>query len=1088
LRLEIWDKLQCAGGAVLAVVPDVVALTWVDSKDGLSSLTGQLPVDSPAFSSFGTSRILRICWQDETFAEWVIQDLTPSQSADGKRMVAFVCASLDTLLNQVLLRQTFADGTITTDFELVGLTPIQWIDNVILTSAAADGLSWLARGVIEATLALDFTFAAESVRSFLGRLATNASTMGTTYEYRLRQNGVTGYLIDLLAGIGRGAIPLDLRNRRNLVTLSRKSTRTGQVTRCSAQGTAIDGIHPTIARARWKVLTTPSGTTATLGDPLGGDGPIAFDSQLVLPTARYVRKIGGSLLLLTASAAATQQITTSGAHGWSVNDLVEFALDSAGTDLTYLEHPTKVQAPTTGYGMITAMLDRPDLAGTINAVTDPCFRNFPSSPGVPTNYELVGGMGSANVSRVTTANRWQSGGQSARLQTAADGQGLGCLYETLTPAPSAAKPYVSGFIDFYNDATGSAVRAELVLGKATTAISGTPTRATSGGVTTVTVTTSGAHGFLNDDQIEHTGATPAGGGPLSYNGIKTIKVVDATHYTFTLTTDPGAPGGTWVARKVWVFPDSGVEYSSVVKAWDTLGIAGIDANALAATVMKIRLVQHGDTNADVYLDAVQMTQASAQEPFLEGCGANRLWQACNRKLSVFSDPLKVYDVQILDLNRLDPTTWPWDSVVLGGSAVVTHSDLGIADTVRIVEIERQLTSDKVTDTRVKLATRADEFTDIPAPRTLRQNDAQPGGFPIGVSAAIVPLATDPNTVSVTLTPAPPGALVYYWAGQYDQKPPQIGQLTGTNVYSTTQWGRYSAAFTLARSATGDLRVWAYAVTANRASAPQGFQVTRALSSAVVLTLSQIAAAGAASNMKISWAVDTNVRSVQVYYKRVASPGGVAYPTIGGLVGGVLDTAAQYLGEFYTTADGIGVGGILSGAIGTPVAGALSFTIATAFGTNDWLAVILVPIDRQGNVGTRVSATLQCAGTTPSSIATFTQGRTSDGTVCDTAGAVFHLAWTEGGTAWSDGTHDLALSYQYQLPGGGWTGWIAMTTITTPHSTTSYDFTSLHKKTTAKFDPNVTYQFKAELIVSAGPTIIDTATVTATAFTSSCVPV
>jgi hypothetical protein len=391
---------------------------------------------------------------------------------------------------------------------------------------------------------------------------------------------------------------------------------------------------------------------------------------------------------------------------------------------------------------------------------------------------------------------------------------------------------------------------------------------------------------------------------------------------------------------------------------------------------------------------------------------------------------------------------------------------------------------------VKLATRQDEFTDIPAPRTLRQNDAQPGIIPIAVSATIVPLATDPNTVTVTLTPSPPGALTYYWAGQYDQQPPKIGQLTGTNVYSTTQWGRYTGPFTLARSTTGDLRVWGYVVTANRTSAPSGFQVTRALTASLTLTPSQILGQGNPSDMKVVWAVDTNVRSVQLYLKRIASPGGVLYPTTG--AHGSTDPldGAQYVGEFYTTADGTGITGPLHAlGAGQPLPGALAYVPVTTFNTGDWMAVIAVPVDRQGNIGARVITTIQTvAGAAPSTIATFTQSRTSDGTVCDTAGAVFHLAWTEGGTAWADGTHDLALSYQYQYPSGSWSGWIAMTTITTPHSTTSFDFTSLHKKTAAKFDPNVTYQFKAELIVSAGPTIIDTATVTASPFTSSCVPV
>lgn len=1078
MRFEIWDKLECAGGVVLKVIPDAVNMVWVDSKDGQSSLTGQIPIDSPAFLAFGTSRILRVIFENEDVLEMVIQDLTPSMAANAQLMCAFACVPIDALLNQVLLRQVYADGSVATDFELTALTPAQWIDSIVLTSAAAEGMSWLARGTVESTFPQDFNLSAETIRTFLGKLASGCQP---AMELRFRRNGAVGYLIDLIAQIGRGATALDLRANRNLIALSRKSSRTGQVTRCSVQGTAIDSIHPTMARARWSVVTTPGGSTLTVADPAGGDGPIAFDSQYVLPTARYIRKIGGSPILLTASTAATQGLSTSGAHGLAPGDLIEFVADASGTDLTFVEHPTKVAQPPAGYGLVTAMLDRPDLAGTINLVVDPCFKQYPTSPGLPTQYQLEGGMVASQLTRVATQGLWLSGGQSCRMQTTGDGQGLGTLYTPLSPLPSAARPYVSAFVDYFNNAPGSSVRAELILGKATIAVSGTPTRATVGTITTVIVPTTGAHGLAEGAQIEITGATPAG-----YNvSPKPVHVIDATHFSYTLDSDPGAPGGTWVARPIFVFPDQGVEYSSEVGVWDTLGIAGIHANILGATVARIRLVQHGTTNVDAYIDGSQITRESAQEPFLEGSGPNRMVQVANRKLAVFADPVVTYDIQIIDLNRLEPGTWPYDTIVLGGTAKITHPGLGIADSVRIVEITRQLDLDKVTNTAVKLATRADEFTDVILPRTLRLNDASPGTVPTAVSAAITPIPGDPNTVTVTLTPSPQGAQVYYWIGQADQKPPLVGVINGSPGYSQTAWGLYIGPFAQARQTTGDSKVWTYCVIANRTSPVFPFQITQAITSNVVLALSQILPSGSGSNMRLAWTADPNVKSVQVYLKRVASPGAAQYPTTG--AHGSTDPldSAQYVGEFYTLADGTGITGALGpGGAGQPLAGALMFTPTTTFSTGDWLAVILVPIDRQGNVGNRVSATLQTVAST-STIATFTATKTNDGSACVSAGAQFTLAWTEGGTAWVDATHDLDLWYQFPYPSGFTSGWILAATEASPHSNHSRVVTVPHMVTTGKFDRLIAYQFKAELKI-AGPTIIDTATVTAASFKSSCV--
>jgi len=164
--------------------------------------------------------------------------------------------------------------------------------------------------------------------------------------------------------------------------------------------------------------------------------------------------------------------------------------------------------------------------------------------------------------------------------------------------------------------------------------------------------------------------------------------------------------------------------------------------------------------------------------------------------------------------------------------------------------------------------------------------------------------------------------------------------------------------------------------------------------------------------------------------------------------------------------------------GSTLAGALQLTIdqstvvasaSGAWANGDKCAVILVPRDFNGAVGLRSELSLSFVTTAPAAIATFTSTRTGDGTACSPgSGAVFQLAWTEGATAWSDATHDLKL--YVSVDGGART---LITTIASPHTTTSYNYTSEFKRTAGKFDPTVSLTFEAELW-DTGPSLLDSA--------------
>lgn len=149
--------------------------------------------------------------------------------------------------------------------------------------------------------------------------------------------------------------------------------------------------------------------------------------------------------------------------------------------------------------------------------------------------------------------------------------------------------------------------------------------------------------------------------------------------------------------------------NSLLGQWEDLGAAGIDANVLGATAVALRVVQHGATVADFYLDYGQVTESSSQLPLAESSGGTRLWQAANEALRTNGAPLVSYAMQIVDLANIDPATWGADcKVVVGGKVRVTDPRLTIAIVTRLVELVRDY---KVWgDTKVTLSNKPDDMT------------------------------------------------------------------------------------------------------------------------------------------------------------------------------------------------------------------------------------------------------------------------------------------------------------------------------------------------------------------------------------------
>jgi hypothetical protein len=346
-----------------------------------------------------------------------------------------------------LIARKDSDGVIVYDFEVLGLTPTEILNNWIIPALAAAGYTWITVGTITPTARLDMTFAWDTPLAALLRLAS-----ATQSEVDIRQT-TTGYAIDLVTQVNALAQMADIRVDKNLVNVTKSESSIDQATRVFPRGGDMgDGMRATMARAKWAVQST-AGPVITLKDPAGGKGPIQFDGQLV---GTYFREPDGTMRQVTASSASGQTVTLASTPiTLTINDLVEFRADAAGADLVYLENPVAVLAA--NYGIKAAVRDVPDVPATNNIVKNAAMRTWPGGAGsLPTNWTAVG---TPTIAKQVAAPFTAIGGQSIKVTSTADGQGV--ISDAVPIFPTATNPYLSGYAKLWV-ASGNA-RVELVI-------------------------------------------------------------------------------------------------------------------------------------------------------------------------------------------------------------------------------------------------------------------------------------------------------------------------------------------------------------------------------------------------------------------------------------------------------------------------------------------------------------------------------------------------------------------------------------------------------------------------------------------------
>ena len=446
-RLEIWSTWQANGGTRQYVVPNADMALVIASRDLLSTdqLQIQVPVNSVSATKLVKNAVIRVDQDDApTFDEYKIIDAADDETGGLKNVTAVPLLTSD-FANCALLSQTNPDGTRDHDYTVLGLTPAQHLAIAILPTLSGAGLGFITAGTISPVGRFDLTLSWDNPLSALKRIADQ-----TGCEIDLRRTGASGYVIDLIPQIGSSAAVSDLRAEKNLDRLKRTDSATNQITRIYPKGAKNGDYYATIAEAAWQVtnITTSGGSTfVTLADPAAGEGPIAFDGQLVGITFRTP---SGVNYAVTGSSAANQTVTLTGTSlAIAIGDVINFRSDSSNTEMTWLDSPADQFAS----GLKVGTVELSDTPGHRNYVKNAALRSWPGT--YPDNWSAAGGPTTAvgNTHPYYITGQW-----SIQMTCTHDGDGI--VSDAVPIFPTTFNRWISGYAQVWT-VTG-AIRVELL--------------------------------------------------------------------------------------------------------------------------------------------------------------------------------------------------------------------------------------------------------------------------------------------------------------------------------------------------------------------------------------------------------------------------------------------------------------------------------------------------------------------------------------------------------------------------------------------------------------------------------------------------
>lgn len=330
-RVEIWSDVACAGGVRLAFYAGVVGARRFRQVNGREELTLTLDRNAAAWGSIAGDRVIRLVLTDGDWSEWRILEPTQAQQEDGSAFAEVVAVSILYDLGHTTVARTEANGYVSLDFPLLGLTPAEHA-----AAALAHAFPYFTLGTVEVVERIDIDYSWDTPLSILRAICSELEARGIPCELSVTRNGVVGYVVNLLAQVGASGEPqLSIEYRKNLQGMSWGDSAESAPVRVYPRGAELETEHTTMAAHAWEVAElVDQGTYRLVGDPIPFNGLLLGDEPLYL---EGLDPSGGGRSIITGTTAPDR------IH---VDDVVEVNADvgqlvrvvrAGGARLTFLQ-------------------------------------------------------------------------------------------------------------------------------------------------------------------------------------------------------------------------------------------------------------------------------------------------------------------------------------------------------------------------------------------------------------------------------------------------------------------------------------------------------------------------------------------------------------------------------------------------------------------------------------------------------------------------------------------------------------------------------------------------------------------------------
>ncbi len=416
-RAEVWSTYASNAGARLAFFGKVIEPCELqETLQGDDRVTITCPADDQAVAFLVKRRVIRVVLSDASFTEWRIQSITKRHGDDGDAVTIVAVSPLYDLADATVIREVLASGVPSFSVGLVQVTATEVIDNYILTQpefVSGGAYDYFARGTIEPTAKFDIEFSKATPLALLRAIAEAARNPTTLQpaEIRIRRNGTTNYLIDILHEIGSTQPIADLRSKKNILEHEYTTDATEQVSVVIPFGSD-DGLGEpaTIARAAW-TLDNGAANVFEITDPEGGPSPVLEDDQL---NGLYVVPDGNGALIQIVDSAAGNPATVTLASSAGITDGRQYELRANASDELLVEVSSPSALAT--YGRKVGPVDRSDLHGVRNLVRNPYFRTWTTPSNAPDEWTKAVSAG-ATFTQNTDPLYTQYGGNSVKVSS-----------------------------------------------------------------------------------------------------------------------------------------------------------------------------------------------------------------------------------------------------------------------------------------------------------------------------------------------------------------------------------------------------------------------------------------------------------------------------------------------------------------------------------------------------------------------------------------------------------------------------------------------------------------------------------------------